>query len=126
MRYFFFLALTGLLTQQVVAQPTRPATGVPATPKRPVSDTYFGKTVVDNYRWLEDMSSPETKDWFKAQGDYAAATLAQIPGRDKLIETFKAYDKLLAIRYGEIRKRGNTYFYRKTLPSEKAGKLYVR
>ena len=126
MRYFFFLALTGLLTQQIVAQPTRPATGVPATPKRPVSDTYFGKTVVDNYRWLEDMSSPETKDWFKAQGDYAAATLAQIPGRDKLIETFKAYDKLLAIRYGEIRKRGNTYFYRKTLPSEKAGKLYVR
>ena len=41
---------------------------LPATPKRPVTDTYFGKAVVDNYRWLEDMNSPETKAWFKAQG----------------------------------------------------------
>ena len=98
----------------------------PATPKHPVTDTYFGKTVVDNYRWLEDMNSPETRAWFKAQGDYTKAVLDQIPGRDKLIETFVEYDKLLTVRYGEIKKRGNTYFYRKTLPSEKAGKLFVR
>ena len=99
---------------------------MPATPKRAVYDTYFGKTVVDNYRWLEDMSSPESKDWFKAQGEYASATLARIPGRDKLIQTFVDYDKLLAVRYGDIKKRGDAYFYRKTLPTEKAGKLYMR
>lgn len=114
------LALLGALTA-ANAQPS-----LPATPKRPVSDTYFGKTVVDNYRWLEDMTSAEVKDWFKAQGDYTHATLARIPGRDKLIQTFVDYDKLLTVRYGEIKKRGNVYFYRKTLPSEKAGKLYMR
>ncbi|QHW00128.1 prolyl oligopeptidase family serine peptidase [Spirosoma endbachense] len=109
-----------------VAQPVTSVARLPVTAKRPVTDTYFGKTVVDNYRWLEDMNSQETKDWFKSQGDYTNAVLNQIPGRDKLIQQFVDYDKLLTVRYGEIKKRGNRYFYRKTLPSEKAGKLYVR
>ena len=107
----------------LVAQ-TRP--GVPATPKRPVTDTYFGKAVVDNYRWLEDMNSTETKDWFKAQGDHASSVLDQIPGRDSLIATFTQYDKLRSARYADIVIRGNRYFYRKTMPTEKVGKVYVR
>lgn len=123
------LLLTCLVFMAALAVPGIPVKAqpaLPATPKRPVTDTYFGKAVVDNYRWLEDMNSDETKAWFKAQGDYTSATLDQIPGRDRLIQTFVDYDKRLAVRYGEIRQRGNTYFYRKTLPSEKAGKLYMR
>ena len=42
------------------------AQSLPATPQRPVTDTYFGKSVVDNYRWLEDTNSPEVQAWFKA------------------------------------------------------------
>ena len=114
------LATASLLAQNV------PTIGLPATPKRPVTDTYFGKKLTDNYRWLEDVNSPEVKGWFKAQGDYTNTVLDQIPGRDSLIEAFVQYDKLRAMRYGEISKRGNTYFYRKTLPTEKVGKLYVR
>ncbi len=34
----------------------------PPTPKQPVADTIFGKVVVDNYRWMEDMNSPQMKD----------------------------------------------------------------
>ena len=99
---------------------------LPATPKHPVTDTYFGTEVTDNYRWLEDMSKAETIAWFKSQGEYSRSVLDQIPGRNALIETFAEYDKLLAVRYGEIIKRGNLYFYRKTLPSEKVGKIYMR
>ena len=121
MHKLLLLALLLIVLHTTYGQQTQPA-----TPKRPVTDTYFGKTVVDNYRWLEDMNSPETKAWFKAQGDYTKSVLDQIPGRDKLIETFVEYDKLLAVRYGEIKKRGNNYYYRKTLPSEKAGKLFKR
>lgn len=132
MRQLVLLLFTGLVSfgQLPVASaqtPAKlPATGLPATPKQPVTDTYFGKQVVDNYRWLEDMSNPATQAWFKAQGDYTNAVLAQIPGRDKLIQTFVDYDKLLTVRYGEIKKRGNSYFYRKTLPNENVGKLYSR
>ncbi len=126
MKTLSLILIAGLCTVSSLFAQTLPTTGAPATPKRPVTDVYFGKAVVDNYRWLEDMNSDETKAWFKAQADYTNAMLDKIPGRDKLIETFVEYDKLLTIRYGEIKKRGNTYFYRKTLASEKAGKLYMR
>ncbi|MCE7066150.1 prolyl oligopeptidase family serine peptidase [Dyadobacter sp. CY326] len=121
------LLLLGLLpTTFCFAQSDQVNPALPASPKRPVIDTYFGKKVTDNYRWLEDMTKPETVSWFKSQGDYSNVVLDQIPGRNQLIETFTEYDKLLAVRYGEIIKRGNLYFYRKTLPSEKVGKIYVR
>ncbi|GAB3037764.1 prolyl oligopeptidase family serine peptidase [Spirosoma pulveris] len=119
--FSYFVSLFTLIAQ------TQPSVArLPLTPKQPVTDMYYGKAVVDNYRWLEDMNSPQTKDWFKAQGDYANAVLSQIPGRDKLIQQFVDYDKMLTIRYGEVKKRGNRYFYRKTMPDDKAGKLYVR
>ncbi|MBO2010814.1 prolyl oligopeptidase family serine peptidase [Hymenobacter negativus] len=119
-------SLFGLVALAAAGALPAVAQSLPATPKRPVTDTYFGKKVVDNYRWLEDTNNPEVQAWFKAQGDYTNQTLDQIPGRDRLIKTFEDYDKLLAVRYGEIKQRGNRYFYRKTLPNEKVGKLYVR
>ena len=100
--------------------------GLLATPKRPVTDTYFGKAVVDNYRWLEDPNSPEVQAWFKAQGNYTQQILDQIPGRDSLVNALVRYDKLRTVRYGEVKQRGTRYFYRKTLPAETVGKLYVR
>ncbi len=102
------------------------AQSLPATPQRPVTDVYFGKKVVDNYRWLEDTKSPEVLAWFKAQGDYTKQTLDRLPGRDSLLNAFVRYDRLRPARYSEIKKRGNRYFYRKTLPAEKVGKIYLR
>ena len=122
MKSYLFSAL--LLSSSALLAQTLPS--LPATPQRPVTDTYFGRKVVDNYRWLEDTNSPEVQAWFKAQGTYTAQTLDQIPGRDRLIKTFEDYDKLLAVRYADIKQRGPRYFYRKTLPAEKVGKLYVR
>jgi prolyl oligopeptidase len=119
--------LSGLLlfaSASATAQ-TSPA-GLPDTPRRPVTDAYFGKQVVDNYRWLEDTNSPEVQAWFKAQGSYTAGVLSQIPGRDSLIADFVRYDRLRPVRYAEVKMRGNRYFYRKTLPTETVGKLYVR
>ena len=34
----------------------------PPTAKRPVTETYHGVTVVDDFRWLEDDASPEDAD----------------------------------------------------------------
>jgi prolyl oligopeptidase len=36
---------------------------IPATPKRPVTDTYHGVKVTDDYRWLEKDADPEVKAW---------------------------------------------------------------
>jgi hypothetical protein len=33
------------------------------TPKGPVSGTYHGLTVTEDYRWLEDARSEQTRSW---------------------------------------------------------------
>ncbi len=51
--------------------------GYPATTKRPVSTTYHGVTVVDDFQWLEDDASPEVKAWV---GEQNAATRRYLDG----------------------------------------------
>ena len=47
-------------------------------------DDYHGTPVSDPYRWLEDVDSPETMAWVKAQNEVTFGYLEQIPGRDRL------------------------------------------
>ncbi|WP_374658153.1 prolyl oligopeptidase family serine peptidase [Inhella sp.] len=59
-------------------------TPYPATPVKPVIDTYHGVSVSDPYRWMEGMKSAEFQQWLKAQAEHTAAGLKTLPGRDKL------------------------------------------
>ena len=69
----------------------------PPTPKQPITDTIFGKVVVDEYRWMEDMNSQQMKDWLKMQSDFTNNLLDKIPGRDALVEEFKKLDQLTPV-----------------------------
>ncbi len=98
----------------------------PPTPKQPVSDTIFGKVVVDDYRWMEDMNGQQMKDWLKNQSDFTNKLLDKIPGRDALIEEFKKLDQLTPVFIPYIQRGGGRYFYKKTRAGENVGKLYYR
>ena len=52
----------------------------PATPRVPVTDTYHGVMVVDDYRWLENGDAPKVKAWSAAQNARARAFLDRLPG----------------------------------------------
>jgi prolyl oligopeptidase len=39
--------------------------------KHPVTDEYHGVKVVDNYHWLEDGKSAETRQWVEAENAYS-------------------------------------------------------
>jgi prolyl oligopeptidase len=54
--------------------------GPPATPRRPVTDTYHGMTVPDDYRWLEEGTNKEVRAWSDAQNTYARSVLDHLPG----------------------------------------------
>lgn len=56
----------------------------PETKKGQVIDQYFGESVPDPYRWLEDDLATDTKSWVVAQNKLTYDYLAQIPYRDQL------------------------------------------
>lgn len=98
----------------------------PVTARQPVTDSYFGRQVTDHYRWLENTKDTAVKQWLKSQADFTKQTMAQISGRDSLVKTLIAYNKLKPYSTGEIIKKGGRYFYKKTLAEEIVGKLYYR
>src|SRR5215470_6401288 len=114
-----FYASVGLASSHSIAQP-------PSTKKAPVTDTYYGMQVTDNYRWLEDMNNKDVQDWFKAQHDYTDGWLDKISGRDELLADFKKLNALKPANINSLTRKSNRYFYKKTLPAENVGKLYYR
>ena len=97
----------------------------PATPKREVTDDYFGNKIVDSYRWLEDLKSTEVSAWMKAQNDYTRSVLDQIPGRDKLRSRIAELDDP-GIRVARFQSYGEHLSYLKRTPGEDNRKLYTR
>jgi len=68
----------------------------PKTNKIPIKDNYFGTEVVDNYRWLEDDNSEETKKWVTNQNEITFSYLDNIPLRGQLknrLEQLWNYEK---------------------------------
>jgi prolyl oligopeptidase len=83
----------------------------PETKKEDVKDNYFGTTVADPYRWLEDDRSEATKAWVTAQNEVSQQYFAKIPFRgaikDRLTKLMN-YEK-----YSQpFQEGGYTYFYK--------------
>lgn len=121
MKTFSWLVILLLLTCNTIAQWSYP-------PSRTVdsSDTYWGKTYKDPYRWLENIKSKEVEGWFKAQADLSKRVLDKIPGRDSLVKEWMLLDKIKPARYSNITYEGTRLFYKKTKGGENVGKLYYR
>src|SRR6516165_7105217 len=98
----------------------------PDTKTVDATDTYFGTTYEDPYRWLEDLKSKDVEGWFKAQAELTDGLLAKIPGRDALVDEWMALDKLKPATYSAIAYENGRVFYKKTLGGENVGKLYFR
>jgi hypothetical protein len=55
----------------------------PDTPKRIVTDTYFGKDIDDPYRWLENVKDPEVLKWLGAQTWLYSFSSRPLAGRER-------------------------------------------
>jgi len=115
------LNLTVLAQTPVSTAPAKP----PDTPKREVADDYFGTKIVDPYRWLEDLKSPEVSAWMKAQNDYTRSVLDRISGRDKLHARIAELDDT-GVRVSNFQSYGGRWFYLKVVKGEDNRRLYTR
>jgi len=96
----------------------------PATETVPVTDDYFGTKITDNYRWLEDSKSPETRAFLDRQIAYADRYLKQAKVRPQLAEDL---DALIHVTSWSMPiQRGDSYFFQKRLSSEEQSSIYVR
>jgi prolyl oligopeptidase len=120
MRLFAFVTLLAIST------PSYAQWSYPPTKTIDASDTYFGKSYKDPYRWLENLKDQAVEAWFKAQATLTDDLLAKIPARDALAEEWMRLDKLQPARYNAIQYEHGRVFYKKTLGGENVGKLYFR
>jgi prolyl oligopeptidase len=56
----------------------------PPTPKKPVTSTFFGVKVTEDYRWLENWADPAVRAWSDAQNTCAKKYLDTLPYRAEI------------------------------------------
>lgn len=95
----------------------------PSSKAVPQTDVYFGKTVDDPFRWLEDVDSADTKDWIARQNQLTFGYLGDIPVREKIKERLTKlwnYE-----RYGFPNQHGDKFFYTHNNGLQNQNILYV-
>jgi len=99
--------------------------GPPETRKAPVTDTYHGVSVVDDYRWLEDWKSPEVRNWSEAQNAYARAYLNSLAGVDRIRKRVTDLMSALPVTYDSLAWSGGRLFGLKMQPPKNQPMLVV-
>ncbi len=83
----------------------------PKTEKVNQTDDYFGTKVEDPYRWLENDTSEQTKQWVDAQRKVTDDYLSKIPFRKQLAKRIE--DLINFPKYSSPMKAGDyTFFYK--------------
>lgn len=88
----------------------------PETKKIPVSDTYHGVTVTENYRWLEDWNDSQVKAWSAAQNAHARDVLDKLPGAGPIRQQVTEILGSATASYQDVAFRGNRFFAVKRQP----------
>jgi prolyl oligopeptidase len=117
MKRFRVFCLTFWLMVSAFAQsPSTPRP--PDTPKRPVTDEYYGVKVTDDYRWLEDWNDPETKQWSAAENARSREYLDRLPARAAIRERLRYLITASSARYYDLQFRGGVLFAMKYQPPQ--------
>ncbi len=100
-----------VMATKIATSMTAQGISYPITAKDNTVDNYFGISVADPYRWLENENSAETAAWVDAQNQVTNAYLERIPFRNKLLSRLTEvanYEKISAPR----KHHGKWYFYK--------------
>lgn len=101
----------------------------PVAAVKPVTEVFFGQSVTDPYRYMEDVKSPETIAYLRAQGEFSRKTLDALPGRKAMLDRISTLsESTTAISGVQVTGEGTQprVFYYKLAPGDTARKLFVR
>jgi len=121
-----FLFLLAAFTLPNCAQPGLRSGDLvyPLTSTVDVVDEFYGQSVPDPYRWLEDLDSESTRQWVEAQNEVTFDYLEDIPYRGQIrdrLEELWNYEK-----FGVPTEEGGRYFYSYNDGLQNQSVLYVQ
>jgi len=87
------------------------------------TDDYFGTTVPDPYRWMEELEDPELAEWVEAENALSIPFLEGLPGHSD-IQT-RLTDLWNYERFGIPFKEGGRYFYSRNDGLQDQDVIYV-
>src|SRR5215471_12838904 len=98
--------------------------GPPKVKVAPVEDTIHGHRIVDPYRYMENASDPDTRDYVERELTYTRHLLDPLPGRGKINARLS---QLLPIgTVASPQMGGHYYFYTRREGNQNQLVLYVR
>src|SRR5256885_8491810 len=109
----------------------RRASAAVAIPPAPVArvavvqDTYFGETLSDPYRWMENDKDPDWLPFLTGQNEHTRAVLNTIPGRDRLLKRIGQLSGDAAATL-LVQRAGGRLFYLQRPPGAANFKLFGR
>lgn len=83
----------------------------PSTKTVDSSDTYFGVTYKDPYRWLENLKDSNVISWFRQQKAFADKTMENIDGADSLLNQLQRYMDAKTWSRMPDHKSADRYYY---------------
>jgi prolyl oligopeptidase len=122
---------TVFLPKNLLATATTIAGPAAAIPPAPVArivnarDTYFGETLSDPYRWMENDKDPDWLPFLKGQNDHTRAILDSLPDRSSLLKRVQELSGDTVTTSRVQRAGGLIFFTQRTLGADNF-KLFVR
>ena len=116
-------ALLGLLLV-VIAACSRPYPPPPETRIDPVLDIFYGFEFVDDYRWLEDQESAETRAWIDEQNAHAEMVVGESAIRDRFRDLLRV--RLDTENIGGTRRIADYEYFTMRRAGEEAPVIYRR
>lgn len=97
----------------------------PTAAVRPVTETVGGHTLTDDYRWLEDQNSPQTRAYLQEEIAYTGSYFAQLkPLRERIVARLTELERVEHTSLPE--ERGGALFFTRRLADENQASIYMR
>ena len=122
--YLLFALASALSAQSIHTGDGLPFPAPPAVESKPVVDKYFGVKITDDYRWLEDAKTPETRAFIDAENAYTERYLKSLRARPDAIDDLTALEQVS--HWTMPTQRGDNYYFMKRLSDEGQDSIYVR
>lgn len=115
---------TSVLAQEIHGRDGITLPPPPVAQKVPVTDDYFGTKITDDYRWLENAKSPETRAFIDAENAYTARYMHQAHMRPAVVDDLDELEHVS--RWSLPVERNGNYFFLKRLAGEDQASIYMR